>query len=456
MAVKIAQLLVGISADTKQLKKSLADSKKEFRGFVRDITTVLGGLGLTLGITAAVRGIRTTVDEVDRLAKSIRNLGIEASRLGQLEVLAGRSSVPLTGMLGNIRRQVRRISEAAAGGGEARTALAELGFEKETLQALNQLDPVGQLEKIAGAMAMVRDQSDKVRIGFKLWDSEGVMPMLEVISAGADGIRDAAEAAQQMGRAVTQEQLQRMERFATAWAELGLQAGALKRELVIEISPAAMQAIRFLRNERQRADQPTRREIDFTNFFNNSRLGRGLVQLFGGTAANRSPIQPDERLDLGNFRRFMGFQIGQVRQARTPTLSGLDIMRRGITGATVARGRENVISGAAAGIAGAARGISNLFQRTVNAATPFIQRRHTLALLAQQFAAAEPALATRRLVAPNPAIMAGSIQGFTALRQNFRVRETMEQSNEERNRLLGRIVELLGQAGNEAGVAEMF
>lgn len=107
----------------------------------------------------------------DRADKLSARLDITVEALSELEFVAKRGGVPVNTLTMALQRMVRRVAEAAKGTGEAKDAIKELGFEAGRL---TQMTPEDQFYEIARALQSVEGQSDKVRLAFKLFDSEGV------------------------------------------------------------------------------------------------------------------------------------------------------------------------------------------------------------------------------------------------------------------------------------------
>ena len=98
-------------------------------------TTALSGAMRLLGPAIAGIGfvslVKSTVDAADEIGKLSTRLGISTEALSQLRHVADLSGVSFDAMSQALQRQGRRISEAAAGTGEAKAALEELGFAIE-------------------------------------------------------------------------------------------------------------------------------------------------------------------------------------------------------------------------------------------------------------------------------------------------------------------------------------
>jgi hypothetical protein len=131
---------------------------------------------------AASAALGTFVNKVtqtqDRVAKMGARLGIATDDLSKFQFIAQRGGVSVENMGLAMQRMTRRVSEAAKGMGEAQGALEELNIEAKTLNAA----PLPkQMTIIASKLKDVKNQADRVRIAFKLFDSEGVGAVLQTI-----------------------------------------------------------------------------------------------------------------------------------------------------------------------------------------------------------------------------------------------------------------------------------
>ena len=138
-----------------------------------------------------------------------------------------------------MQRMIRRVSEAAVGLGEARGALEELRLEAK---ALNQLTPDQQFLRIADALRGVENQSDRVRLAFKLFDSEGVA-LVQTLQHGSGAIRKWMDEAERIGATFTGEEAAEVEKLNDALTKLGASTRGLKTQILIDISPTATKYI---------------------------------------------------------------------------------------------------------------------------------------------------------------------------------------------------------------------
>ena len=174
----------------------------------------IGGIGaVTFGL---IRMANKSIDSADGIGKLSARLGASTEALSQYKHVADLSGVSFKTLSTGWQRMTRRISDAAKGTGVAKKALVELGISAKDL---NELKPEDQFEAIAEALSGVKNQSDKVRLSMKIFDSEGVS-LLQTMNSGAAGIRKMREEANALGLTLSKDQVQSAERANDAITKL--------------------------------------------------------------------------------------------------------------------------------------------------------------------------------------------------------------------------------------------
>lgn len=255
MAQGVGNLNVSVTADTRKARAGVNDFRKDLTrlppaaraadrglaGLSKSFAGLSRGLGgmlvVGLGIGGIGHAIRREFIEIDRIAKISDKLGIATEKLSGLHLAATETGVAVNKLDMGLQRMVRRIAQAATGSGEAVDALRELGLDAKHL---NDLAPDEQFRRIADQMAGVRNQSDRVRIAFKLFDSEGV-DLVNTLALGREGLNDVQEAAESLGLALSRKEAKRVEQANDA---IGRMQGGLRgvaREAATFVAPAIEQ-----------------------------------------------------------------------------------------------------------------------------------------------------------------------------------------------------------------------
>lgn len=233
--------------DSATYRRSLAKEQaaykqatKETNRYQRALGTLQGKLGGFAGVFAGMAGIhmvtgniRAAFTDIDEIAKTSRKLGMATEDLIAFQ-LAG---AELAGMQDNtvnmaMQRFTRRLAEAAHGTGEAKAAIEELGL---SAQNLNAAGTRAAFDEIANAMLLVENPADRLRIAFKLFDSEGAA-MVNVMNEGAGAIDLFADKAQKLGLVFSDAEAAKVEAMNDAIGELKLSLGGLGREAAVVAS----------------------------------------------------------------------------------------------------------------------------------------------------------------------------------------------------------------------------
>lgn len=201
----IGSLVINLAARTGQFTKGLASGAKSTSRFVTTLergTSKLLGFGGALTSIAGAAGlgflVKGSFASVDALAKTATKLGDTTENLSRFHHAAELTGVGVNTANMALQRMVRRVAEAAEGTGEAKGALEELGVDAKKLA---ELAPTEAFKELADAFSRVEGQGNKVRLGFKLFDSEGVA-LVNTLAAGREGLEAMGREADETGRTV--------------------------------------------------------------------------------------------------------------------------------------------------------------------------------------------------------------------------------------------------------------
>ena len=244
MAV-VATLDVTLGARTSKFSKGMKSATKDLSLFQRGASAVGGKLlGFTaaiggavagiLTLRAGIRGVSNAFSELDGIAKTSDKLGIATEELTGLRHAAALTAGMATGALDTaLQRMTRRISEAAHGSGEAAGAIRELGLDAGALAAAG---PTRAFGMIADAMQGVESQADRVRLAFKLFDTEGV-GLVNTLRGGSEGLLAFQKEAEKLGIAVNRVDLAQIEAANDAMARMGALFTGVFRRIAVEVAP---------------------------------------------------------------------------------------------------------------------------------------------------------------------------------------------------------------------------
>ena len=225
------------SAQYREELKKASNNTKQWSSDVEKYAKRAAQMFYTYVAVQAVGALKTMYDEqaaaIDQQAKFADKIGITTDALAGLQHAGELTGVATNQLNTGLQRMTRRVAEAAKGTGEAQGALEQLGLSAKDL---NELSPDQQFQAIAGAMAEVEGRSEKLRLAFKLFDSEGTA-MLNTLDMGVDGLRIAAKEAESYGIALSRVDAQKVENANDQVYRAGLLSQGFAKHLSAELSP---------------------------------------------------------------------------------------------------------------------------------------------------------------------------------------------------------------------------
>ncbi len=211
----------------RKLNQSLGLVRKALFNFKVGLTAVAGAAGLGLLV-------KSSLQSIDTLGKTARKLGVTSQALQKLRFAANIAGVETRTVDMAVQRFTRRLSEAANNTGEAKDALKELGLNAKELTKLS-LDQ--QMLKLADAFDEVQSSGDKVRLAFKLFDSEGVA-FVNTLEGGSAALRQMFEEAEGLGFILSKSAVKGVEQANDAFMKLKTMLGGVLNQLVAGLAPA--------------------------------------------------------------------------------------------------------------------------------------------------------------------------------------------------------------------------
>ncbi len=235
----IAKLTVALYANSAQFTSELQKSQKKAKNWSDSISKTMSiAAKATAGAAVAAAGSLALVYNqqaavIDQTAKFADRIGISTEALTQFRHASELTGVGAKNLDMSLQRMTRRIAEAATGSGEAAPALKQLGLDA---QALGQMTPDQQLYTLADAFTQVESQSERVRLAFKLFDSEGV-GMVNMLAGGSDGLRTMADEADRLGITLSRIDAAKVEMANDSMYKVGVTTTALKQEITTQLAP---------------------------------------------------------------------------------------------------------------------------------------------------------------------------------------------------------------------------
>lgn len=222
----------GIDVDDREVKQA----DKTMAGFIGKLQA-FGGL-LAGGFVA--RAVATFVgDQIalgDQIATTASRLGIGTDALQELRYAAAFSDVEVNTLESSLQRFSRGSAEAAAGSGEAKDEFRRLGISLR--DASGNLRPAESLLlDVANAIQGTTDQSERIRIAFKLFGRDGVS-MVTMLQNGGDAIEHLRRAARQSGGILPPEMIAQTAAADDELKSFGAALQGIKTQLTLALLPA--------------------------------------------------------------------------------------------------------------------------------------------------------------------------------------------------------------------------
>ena len=206
---------------------------KVFFNFKTALISAVGTAGLGLLINNSLKA-------TDALAKTAGRIGTTTEALSALQYAGQLTGVEVNTMNMALQRFTRRTAEAAVGTGEAKGALRELGVDARELVQL----PLDQrMLVLADAFSGVQNESDRLRLAFKLFDSEGAA-LVNTLGQGRDGLAGMLGEAQALGLVMSSDAAAGVESANDSITRLF----SVSKGLIDQFTAALAPAIEFVAN----------------------------------------------------------------------------------------------------------------------------------------------------------------------------------------------------------------
>ncbi len=212
--------------------KDLGRQAELLRTGIRTLGGALAGVATVGGLAALVN---RSISAADAIGKTADKIGVGVEALQELRFAAKASGVEQQTLDMALQRFVRRTAEAAQGTGEAKDALAQLGI---TLR-----DQDGHLRRsedmladVADAFARIEDPAERVRLAFKLFNSEGVA-LVNLLSDGSGALDQMRERARDLGIVLDEHLVRDAERARTELDTLAQVVSANLTRAALEAAP---------------------------------------------------------------------------------------------------------------------------------------------------------------------------------------------------------------------------
>ena len=216
---------------------NLADRAKTLRVGMRALGGALAGVAAAGGLAALMD---RSISAADAVGKTADKIGVGVEALQELRYAAQLAGVEQRTMDMALQRFTRRVAEAAKGTGEAKQALAQMGIALKD-QHGNIRRSEDLLNDVAEAFKRTTDPAERLRLAFKLFDSEGVA-MVNMLVGGAEALEATRRRARDLGIVLDEDLVRNAEKARDELDALGKVISANLTRAVLDLAPAIADA----------------------------------------------------------------------------------------------------------------------------------------------------------------------------------------------------------------------
>ena len=228
----LEELLVQIDATTEGLRRELRRGTKATQRFERRVgrsignvekafaklRNVVGAAGIPVGVAAIGSAIGRVVADTAALAETADKLGLTVEQLQELRFAAEQTGVKTNTLDLAMQRFTRRVGEARKGSGELKDTLRQYNIALVDSNG-NTRSSVDILGDLADAIAGAGDDSERLRIAFKAFDSEGAA-LVNTLREGQAGLDAYRRKAREVGAVLSDEAAEGAREFDARLKEL--------------------------------------------------------------------------------------------------------------------------------------------------------------------------------------------------------------------------------------------
>lgn len=231
MIVRKLFTLIGFKTD----KKGFRDADRSLRQ-IKQTALRVAAILVAGKVVKSIAGIATETAKLgDEVSKIADKLGVSTDALQEFRFAAQLTGVPIRTADLALQRFTRRTAEAAQGEGEAKAALKELGVQ--LVDTEGKLRPVSDLlADAAEGLKNAKTQGDRLRLSFKLFDSEGAA-LVNTLKGGRDAFNAMAEEARATGGIFDKDLIRASVEFTDQQTKMKLVLQGVKNIIAKELLP---------------------------------------------------------------------------------------------------------------------------------------------------------------------------------------------------------------------------
>lgn len=191
---------VVLSADSKRLISGLRKAEGGISKFALKATGLFAGMIGVRGLGGAVSSI---LQDADNLQNAANKIGLTTTALQEYRFAGEEVGVQSVTTDMALQRFIRRMGEAAQGGGELKGVLEQYNIAVRNSDGTTR-SATAVIDDLADAVQGAESEQEQLRIAFKAFDSEGAA-LVSVLRQGSDGMDEMRAKASELGLVVREE-----------------------------------------------------------------------------------------------------------------------------------------------------------------------------------------------------------------------------------------------------------
>lgn len=235
----VSSLNIKLSANSAELQKDLAKSRKKVGKWAKDVKSSALRAGAAFGLMAGASSAalialtKSSLDQIDTLGKHADRLNASTEGLAGLRhqaELTGTSYSTLDKALGQM---VKRLGEARQGSGEAKKFLEAMNID---FQRLSELKADEQYSAIADGISKLGNATDQAAAANAIFGRSGI-DMLAQLKEGSKGFAAATAEAEALGLSLSRVDAAMVEEANDAMTRMKRVATGLGNTIAVKVSP---------------------------------------------------------------------------------------------------------------------------------------------------------------------------------------------------------------------------
>lgn len=206
----IGNLGVTLTADAKQFGKGMENARRDVETFGQKVKRTMSSAALPMaavGVAATAmafkvqRAVEDTLEKLDKIGKSAKNIGLTAESFQELSYAAELSGVGVDLFQKSMAKLEKASEDAIDGLKTSERAFAKMGISVEELRAAS---PEELLNMVADGMSNLEDPTQQAAIAMQLFGTRG-LDMLEFLKNGSKGLDELRQKARDLGIVLSNE-----------------------------------------------------------------------------------------------------------------------------------------------------------------------------------------------------------------------------------------------------------